>query len=80
MLFYAPPHSFSASPSPPPAHHSSSPPHHPSPFPHYAPPFPPPSGSLEGLRAHPPHLQGPKGQALEYLHTGLVSSSPQVPK
>ena len=55
-------------------------PHHPPPFPHYTPPFPPPSGSLEGLQALPPRLQGPVGQALECLHTGLVSSSPQVPK
>ena len=51
-----------------------------SPFLHYTPPFPPPSVSLQSLRALPPRLQGPVGQALECLHTGLVFSSPQVPK
>ena len=48
-----------------------------SPFLHYIPPFPPPSGSLESFQALPPRMQGPVGQALECLHTGLVSSSPR---
>ena len=34
----------------------------------------------EVWKALPPLLQKPVGQALECLHTSLVSSSPQVPK
>ena len=48
-----------------------------SPFLHYTLPFPPPSGSLESLQPLPLRLQGPVGQALECLHTGLISSSPR---
>ena len=72
---------------PPPSHHSPSSTYHPPPFPHnpthfphYTPPFPPPSGSLEGLKALPPRLQGPVEQALECRDTGLVSSYSKVPK
>ena len=67
-----PPH---PSPSPPsPQHH-----HHPPSSP--PPPSPPPSGGLEGLQALPPLMQGPVGQTLGCLHTGLLaSSSPKVPK
>ena len=68
-----PPHPSSSPPSPPPHHHPPSSPPHP-------PPSPPTSGGLEGLQALPPLLQGPVGQALGCLHTGLASSSPKVPK
>ena len=71
-----PPHPFSSISSSSSPHHSPPFPHYPSTFPHYTPPFPPPSGSLEGVQALPPRLQGPVGKALECLHTGLVSSSP----
>ena len=36
---------------------------------------PPPSGGLEGLQTLPPLLEGPVGQALGCLHSGLASSS-----
>ena len=49
-------------------------------FLHYPPPFLPPTASLESLQALPPRLQLPVGQALECLHTSLVSSCPQVQK
>ena len=39
------------------------------------PPSPPPSGGLEGLQALPPLPQGPVGQAVGCLLTGLASSS-----
>ena len=66
-----PPHpSFSPS-SPSHHHHPSFSPHHP------PPPFPPISGGIEGIQALPPLLQGPVGQAMGCLHTGLASSSPR---
>ena len=42
--------------------------------------FPLNSGGLEGLQALPPPLQGPGGQILGCLHTGLASSSTEVLK
>ena len=65
-----PPHHSSSPPSPPPHYHPPSSPHHP-------PPCHPISGGLEGLKALPPLLQGPAGQALGFLHRGLASSSPR---
>ena len=43
-------------------------------------PFSPPSEGLEGLQALPSLVQEPVGQDLGFLHRGLASSSPQVPK
>ena len=75
-------------PSPPPGcpaypPHPSSfppyPPHHPHPpsSPPHPPPSPPTSGDVKGPQALPFLIQVPVGQVLEYLHTGLASSSPR---
>ena len=65
-------------PAYPPLQSSSSPSHHhhPPPSPPHPPPSTPTSWGLEGLQASwPPLLQGPVGQALWCLHTGLAFSS-----
>ena len=65
-----------------PLHPSSSPPspthhHHPLTSSPNPPLSPPSSECLEGLQVLPPLLQGPVGQTLGCLHTGLGSSSPR---
>ena len=62
----------SSSPPTPPSHHQppSSPPH--------PPPSSPTSRGLEGLQSLPPLLEGPVGQPLECLQTGLAFSPLQV--
>ena len=69
--YHAYPYHLSSSPSSPPHHH------HPPSFPLHS-PSSSTSGCFEGLQALPPLLQGPVGQALGCLRTGLASSPPWI--